>query len=271
MPELPEVETTRRGISPHIQGVKVRKVIVRDSRLRWPVPDDLARLMKGRVVDTVKRRAKYLLLAMSNGTAILHLGMSGSLRIVDAKEPVNKHDHVDIVFDNGKALRFTDPRRFGSVLWESGDVSTHKLLAKLGPEPLSDEFDNERLFQCSRKRKVPVKTFIMDNATVVGVGNIYANEALFNAGIRPTAEAGKVSRLRYQRLTQEIKKVLAKAIEQGGTTLKDFVGGDGKPGYFKQQLNVYGRGGESCVACGKVLTELRMGQRTTVFCKRCQR
>ena len=271
MPELPEVETTCRGISPYIEGAKIRKVIVRDSRLRWPVPDDLPSLMKNKVVDTVKRRAKYILLGLTNGTAILHLGMSGSLRIVNNKEPINKHDHVDIVFDNGHILRLTDPRRFGSFLWQAGDVGTHKLIINLGPEPLTEEFDGERLFQLSRKRKVPVKTFIMNNATVVGVGNIYANEALFMSGIRPTVEAGKISRARYVRLAAEIKIVLAKAIEQGGTTLKDFVGGDGKPGYFKQQLNVYGRGGEPCVNCGKVLIEERIGQRATVYCRCCQR
>ena len=271
MPELPEVETTRRGISPHIVGQKIKKITVRDARLRWPVPDDLPKLMQGKVLAAVERRAKYLLLKLANGTAIMHLGMSGSMRIVDAKTPVDKHDHVDILFANGKVLRFTDPRRFGCMLWDTGDVSNHKLLARLGPEPFTDEFSGQRLYELSRKRKTPVKTFIMDNAIVVGVGNIYANEALFNAGIRPTAEAGKISKPRYQKLADEIKTVLARAIEQGGTTLKDFVGGDGKPGYFKQQLNVYGRGGEPCNHCGKPLKEKHIGQRATVFCTQCQR
>jgi formamidopyrimidine-DNA glycosylase len=251
--------------------VKIKKVVVRNGRLRWPIPDDLPVLMKGKVLQAVVRRAKYLLLKLPNGTAIMHLGMSGSMRIVDAKTPVEKHDHVDIVFANGKALRYTDPRRFGCMLWDSGDVSAHKLLAKLGPEPFTDAFDGERMYKLSRKRKTPIKTLIMDNAIVVGVGNIYANEALFNAGIRPTVEAGKISKPRYQNLADEIKSVLAKAIEQGGTTLKDFVGGDGKPGYFKQQLNVYGRGGEPCNQCGKILKEQKIGQRATVFCMLCQR
>lgn len=271
MPELPEVETTRRGIEPHIVGCKITQVIVRQPSLRWPVPDDLSQLIKGRKLLEVDRRAKYLLLKLSNGTVIIHLGMSGSLRIVNKAIAADKHDHVDIVLSSRKSLRFTDPRRFGSVLWQGGDVCEHKLLANLGPEPLSNSFDGERLFQLSRRRKVPVKTFIMNNATVVGVGNIYANEALFAAGIKPTALAGKVSRARYLRLADEIKRVLATAIEQGGTTLRDFVGGDGKPGYFKQSLKVYGRSGEPCVHCHKVLTEIRLGQRSTVFCSRCQR
>ncbi|MCR8922042.1 bifunctional DNA-formamidopyrimidine glycosylase/DNA-(apurinic or apyrimidinic site) lyase [Dasania sp. GY-MA-18] len=271
MPELPEVETTCRGISPHICGVKIKQLVVRNSRLRWPVPAELTSLVQGHKLLSVTRRAKYLLLNFGHGSVIMHLGMSGSMRIVAAKTPPAKHDHVDMVFANAKVLRFTDPRRFGCVLWCEGDVHGHKLLAKLGPEPLTDEFDGERLYLRSRKRKSPVKTFIMDNAHVVGVGNIYANEALFNAGIRPTAEAGKISRPRYQRLAEEIKAVLAKAITQGGTTLKDFVGGDGKPGYFKQQLQVYGRGGEPCVACGKTLKEVKIGQRATVFCPQCQR
>ncbi|WP_026244392.1 bifunctional DNA-formamidopyrimidine glycosylase/DNA-(apurinic or apyrimidinic site) lyase [Dasania marina] len=271
MPELPEVETTCRGISPHISGVKIKQLLVRNPRLRWPVPADLPALMQGQKLLSVTRRAKYLLLNLANGSAIMHLGMSGSMRIVDSKTAVAKHDHIDIIFANGKVLRYTDPRRFGCMLWCDGDVNAHKLFAKLGPEPLTDDFDGERLYLRSRGRKSPVKTFIMDNTHVVGVGNIYANEALFNAGIRPTAEAGKISKPRYLRLAAEIKLVLAKAIAQGGTTLKDFVGGDGKPGYFKQQLQVYGRGGEPCVACGKTLKEVKIGQRATVFCLQCQR
>jgi formamidopyrimidine-DNA glycosylase len=271
MPELPEVETARRGIAPYLEGQRVKQVIVRDSRLRWPVPDDLPALMKGKMIESVTRRAKYLLISLSNGTVIMHLGMSGSVRIIEAREPSLLHDHVDIVLANGKALRFTDPRRFGCVLWESNNPEQHKLLVHLGPEPLSDAFDGERLFQCSRKRKAPVKTFIMDNKIVVGVGNIYANEALFAAGIRPDRQAGSISRQRYHLLAELIKQVLAKAIEQGGTTLKDFVGGDGKPGYFKQELRVYGRGDQPCVNCKKSLVEIRLGQRSTVFCRQCQR
>lgn len=271
MPELPEVETTCRGIEPHIAGLKVRKLVVRNANLRWPVPEELAALLAGRKLLAVQRRAKYLLLRFSHGTVLMHLGMSGSLRIIEASEPAAYHDHVDLQFVGGVALRFTDPRRFGSVLWQADDPMQHKLLASLGPEPLSADFDGDRLYECSRNRKSPVKTFIMNNAVVVGVGNIYANEALFAAGIRPTVAAGRISRPRYRRLAGEIKRVLAAAIEQGGTTLKDFVGGDGKPGYFKQQLKVYGRAGAGCLDCGAVLLEKRLGQRSTVYCRHCQR
>jgi formamidopyrimidine-DNA glycosylase len=271
MPELPEVETTRRGIAPHIEGAAVEQLIVRQPKLRWLVPDDLPALIAGKTLLRVDRRAKYLLLRFDSGSVIVHLGMSGSLRIIEADEPPAFHDHVDLVFNNGRALRYTDPRRFGCVLWQQGGGESHELLSRLGPEPLTEAFDGERLYQLSRKRRSAVKTFIMDNATVVGVGNIYANEALFAAGIRPSAQAGKISRPRYQRLADEIKKVLANAIEQGGTTLRDFVGGDGKPGYFKQSLAVYGRGGQPCVSCQQPLQESRLGQRSTVFCRHCQR
>lgn len=271
MPELPEVETTRRGITPHVLHQTVSKLVVREPRLRWPVPAALPRLLKGRRIESVARRAKYLLLGFEHGTAILHLGMSGSLRIVNAGEVVEKHDHVDFVMANGKVLRLTDPRRFGALLWQQGPVAEHSLLASLGPEPLEGGFDGERLYSLSRGRKAPVKTFIMDNAVVVGVGNIYANEALFAAGIRPDRSAGRVSLQRYQVLAGAIRRVLVQAIEQGGTTLRDFVGGDGKPGYFKQELKVYGRGGEGCSICERKLTEIRLGQRSTVFCKVCQR
>ena len=271
MPELPEVETTRRGIQPHIEGRKVRQVLVREPRLRWPVPDELPGLLKGRILKSVERRSKYLLLRFTHGTAILHLGMSGSLRIIDADEPPMAHDHVDIRFDGGRALRFTDPRRFGCLLWQGAGEPIHSLLASLGPEPLSDDFDGELLFTRSRGRKAPVKTFLMDSRIVVGVGNIYANEALFAAGIRPDRAAGRISRQRYLVLAAEVKQVLVRAIEKGGTTLRDFVGGDGKPGYFKQELAVYGRGGLPCIACGAPLTEIRLGQRSTVYCRHCQR
>jgi formamidopyrimidine-DNA glycosylase len=271
MPELPEVETTRRGIEPHILDQVVARVIVRESRLRWPIPPQLADLLSGQRILSVSRRAKYLLLAFEHGTAILHLGMSGNLRIVSSAEAAGKHDHVDIVLASGKALRLNDPRRFGALLWQQGPIEEHKLLASLGPEPLESEFTGQRLYQLARGRKAPVKTFIMDSAVVVGVGNIYANEALFAAGIRPDRAAGKISLARYQLLADTIKHVLAAAIERGGTTLRDFVGGDGKPGYFKQQLKVYGRSNEPCMNCKRTLTELRLGQRSTVFCKSCQR
>jgi formamidopyrimidine-DNA glycosylase len=254
MPELPEVETTRRGVEPHSRGHVVEQVVVRDPRLRWPVPAQLPELLRGQVIQAVQRRAKYLLFRTDRGTLLVHLGMSGSLRVVAAKDPPGRHDHIDIIFRDGPCLRFNDPRRFGCCLWlEEGE--RHPLLEHLGPEPLSG----------------PVKSFIMDAKVVVGVGNIYANEALFLAGIRPDRAAGRVSRARYDQLATTIKRVLTTAIEQGGTTLRNFVGGDGKPGYFSQQLYVYGRAGQSCKRCGKVLREQRLSQRSSVYCVTCQR
>jgi formamidopyrimidine-DNA glycosylase len=271
MPELPEVETTRRGIEPHLRGRRIAQLIVREPRLRWPIPEALPALLEGRLIDSVQRRAKYLLVPFSEGTLIMHLGMSGSLRLVPVDQPALKHDHVVIALDSGLALRFTDPRRFGAMLWQPISDAAHPLLAELGPEPLTDAFDGDYLFERSRGRSAPVKTFLMDNHIVVGVGNIYANEALFGAGIRPDRAAGRIARGRYALLADEVKRVLARSIEQGGTTLRDFVGGDGQPGYFKQQLNVYGRGGQACRTCGGVLNEVRLGQRSTVFCRHCQR
>ncbi|HEY3698095.1 MAG TPA: bifunctional DNA-formamidopyrimidine glycosylase/DNA-(apurinic or apyrimidinic site) lyase [Spongiibacteraceae bacterium] len=271
MPELPEVETTRRGIEPHLRGQRIERVIVRQPRLRWPIPLELHNQLAGQSIDNIQRRAKYLLMPFAHGTLIMHLGMSGSLRIVVADLAVGKHDHVDIELGSGQALRFTDPRRFGAMLWQPRSEVVHPLLADLGPEPLTAEFDGDYLFERARGRGAPVKAFIMDSGIVVGVGNIYANEALFGAGIRPDRAAGRISRARYALLAEEIKRVLARSIKQGGTTLRDFVGGDGKPGYFRQQLKVYGRGGEKCVVCSTVLDEVRLGQRSTVFCKRCQR
>lgn len=270
MPELPEVETTKRGISIHIEGKQVSDVIIRQPQLRWPIPLDLPELILKRKLIEVKRRGKYLLLRFGNGYVLLHLGMSGSLRIVEKAAPPQKHDHLDIVFKGGVVLRLTDPRRFGACLWTTECPEDHALLRHLGPEPLSDDFLGDYLFQCSRRRKQAIKTFIMDSKVVVGVGNIYANEALFMAGVRPTRAAGTVSRATYERLTENIKEVLTRAIAQGGTTLKDFVGGDGKPGYFKQELHVYGRGGEPCSVCKKPLKEVRLGQRSTVYCTACQ-
>ncbi|WP_263081660.1 bifunctional DNA-formamidopyrimidine glycosylase/DNA-(apurinic or apyrimidinic site) lyase [Endozoicomonas sp. Mp262] len=272
MPELPEVETTRRGIEPHIKGRTVKEVIVRQHRLRWPVPDDLSQHLAGATINNVRRRAKYLLLETAEGTLIVHLGMSGCLRVLnDPDQPVGKHDHVDIVLSDNQRLRYTDPRRFGAILWTEKPLWEHDLLKKLGPEPLSDDFTAQRLLMMSRGRTQAVKTFIMDNHVVVGVGNIYANEALFKAGIRPDRPCGKISQTRYERLVIAIRETLVKAIEQGGTTLRDFVGGDGKPGYFKQELAVYGRAGQNCVKCGNTITEIRLGNRSTCFCKRCQR
>ena len=271
MPELPEVETTRRGIAPHVTGREVRAVVVRDARLRWPVPTArLQRELVGQRVEDVARRGKYLLLTTSAGTLILHLGMSGSLRLVRAEEPPQKHDHVDIVLDNGQCLRLRDPRRFGAVLWTTRAAERHSLLTSLGPEPLDDDFNGDTLYQRSRGRRIAIKAFIMDSKRVVGVGNIYANEALFLAGIHPLAAAGRVSRARYERLAAAIKQVLQEAIDQGGTTLRDFVNGDGKPGYFQQRLNVYGRAGEACPHCGGPIRLIRQGQRASYYCPRCQ-
>lgn len=271
MPELPEVETTKRGVSPHVSGHCVRAMVVRQGQLRWPVPLDLPKQLTGKVLRSVARRGKYLLLQFDHGTVLVHLGMSGNLRVVDEHALIGKHDHIDIQFDNGRILRFTDPRRFGCVLWTAGPVEQHSLIAHLGPEPLTDDFYWEYLYQRSRKRSQAIKTFIMDSKVVVGVGNIYANEALFKTGIRPTRAAGKVTKAQMQQLVEHIKVVLAKAIEQGGTTLKDFVGGTGKPGYFKQELAVYGRAGEPCAVCATVLKEIRLGQRSTVYCPMCQK
>ena len=270
MPELPEVETTRRGIAPHLEGQRVSRVLVRERRLRWPIPEDLDVRLSGQRIEAVERRAKYLLIKAESGTLIGHLGMSGNLRLVPVGTPAAKHEHVDIELESGMALRYTDPRRFGALLW-SDDPLNHELLLKLGPEPLTDLFDGERLYQLSRGRSMAVKPFIMDNAVVVGVGNIYATEALFAAGIDPRRAAGSISRARYMALALEIKRILAHAIERGGTTLRDFIGGDGQPGYFQQELFAYGRGGQFCKVCGSTLREVKLGQRASVYCPKCQR
>ena len=269
MPELPEVETTCRGIAPHIMQRTVSEVIVRESRLRWPVPRKLNHLLSGARFFSVGRRAKYLLLETERGTLMVHLGMSGSLRIMPADTPPLYHDHIDIVLDNELCLRYHDPRRFGSFHWLQS--LQHPLLDHLGPEPLSDSFSGAYLYERSRRRRIPVKQFIMDGKVVVGVGNIYANEALFMAGIHPARAAGRIAEARYDILAGTIKQVLADAIEQGGTTLRDFVGGDGSPGYFAQQLRVYGREGQPCRVCRTPLKEIRQGGRSTILCPRCQR
>jgi len=271
LPELPEVETTRRGVAPHVTGRKILRVEVREPRLRWPIPDALAAELAGQRFSAVERRAKYLLFRCFRGTLIVHLGMSGSLRIVGAGEPPGKHAHVDIAFDSGKSLRYTDPRKFGCLLWQAAAAGEHPLLAGLGPEPLGESFNGALLHRASRCRTTAVKNLIMDSRTVVGVGNIYACEALFLAGIHPARACGRISLARYEALAAAIRKVLADAIRAGGTTLRDFSGGDGRPGYFKQRLRVYGRGGESCVSCGANLRERRLSQRATVFCPACQR
>ena len=270
MPELPEVETTLRGIEPYISGKAVKAVIVRQPSLRWPVSPDLSEKLTGKRINSIARRAKYLLFSTDTGRIMMHLGMSGSLRITSVRQAPKKHDHIDIIFEDRTVLRYHDPRRFGSVFWLP-EGRSHKLIDSLGPEPFSDGFDGDYLYELSRGRKVPVKPFVMNSRVVVGVGNIYANESLHRAGIRPDRLAGRVSRKRYETLSLEIKKVLIDAIQRGGTTLRDFVREDGSPGYFKQRLLVYGRANEPCRNCGAGLREIRLGNRTTVFCVRCQR
>jgi len=270
MPELPEVETTLRGISTHILNTSVTRVNIRNHRLRWPVSTELESQLTQQKIIALKRRAKYLLLVTHTGTVIIHLGMSGSLRVVAPQTPYDKHEHVEFCFANGKALRLKDPRRFGAVLWTLDPIETHPLLKHLGPEPLSDDFNAALLFNLSRHKKIAIKSFIMNSKIVVGIGNIYANEALFASGIHPNRAAGKISQKRYQQLCIEIKRILEQAILQGGTTLKDFVGGTGKPGYFKQELLVYGRKGLPCTKCQKPLKEIRLGNRSTVYCTNCQ-
>ena len=270
MPELPEVETTRLGLAPHLLGRRVTGVTLRRPDLRWPIPGEISGLLPGQEIIGLRRRAKYLLIDTLPGSALLHLGMSGSLRVLPDSTPATAHDHVDVALDSGKVLRFNDPRRFGCLLWQPcGD--THELLRKLGPEPLSDDFDGHYLFRCSRGRKASVKTFLMDQSIVVGVGNIYAAESLFRAGIAPGRQAGRVSRGRYTALADAVRAVLAHAIRRGGTTLRDFINPDGVPGYFEQELFVYGRQSEPCKRCGRLLKGSRLGNRATVWCPHCQK
>ena len=266
MPELPEVETTRRGLAPHVEGRRITRVVLRRPDLRWPIPPEVPARLPGQRVTAVRRRAKYLLLDTAPGSALLHLGMSGMLRVLPATTPVGIHDHVDLALDSGRVLRFTDPRRFGCLLWQPAGT-THALLQGLGPEPLSADFDGVYLFARSRGRKAPV----MDQRIVVGVGNIYVAEALFRAGIAPGRAAGSISRERYARLATAVKDILAYAITRGGTTLRDFLAPDGAPGYFEQELAVYGREGEPCRTCGRPLRDDPMGGRATAWCSRCQR
>jgi len=271
MPELPEVETTLRGISSHILHQKIKQVTVRHHGLRWPIPHNVANILKNKIIQQTKRRAKYLLLETAQGTLILHLGMSGSLRILSRSTvPAGKHDHFDIEFANQKILRFTDPRRFGAILWTEEDPFLHPLLKTLGPEPLDRAFSGYYLWQRAQGKKTPIKSFLMNNKIVVGVGNIYAAESLFAAGIHPEALAEKVSLARYEKLATAVKKILRKAIKHGGTTLKDFVDSDGKPGYFRLQLQVYGRDQLPCFHCNTMLKAICLAQRTTVFCEKCQ-
>lgn len=268
MPELPEVEVSRLGIQPYLVNHKVAELKVYQPKLRWLVPTEAQQIV-GQTVRAVNRRAKYLLVETDPGTLVIHLGMSGNLRVLPVGSPLEKHDHVELITSAGQSLRFNDARRFGCVLWQTPENPLSQL-ARLGPEPLSDEFTDDHMFLKSRGKKAAVKTFIMDNHVVVGVGNIYANEALFMSGIDPRRAAGGISKARYRVLTEAIRTVLAKAIEQGGTTLKDFSRADGQPGYFAQELAVYGQAGKPCPRCERVLAEIRLGQRSTVFCKSCQ-
>lgn len=269
MPELPEVETTRRGLAPHLLGRRVERLTVRQPKLRWPIAAALREHLPGQTLDAIERRAKYLLVHTRAGSALLHLGMSGSLRVLPEATQPGTHDHIDWHLDSGHVLRYTDPRRFGCQLWQNpGEL--HELLAELGPEPLSLAFDGDHLWRRSRGRKSAVKLFLMDQKIVVGVGNIYAAEALFAAGIHPARAAGKVSRARYRELALAVKQILEYAIRRGGTTLRDFISPDGLPGYFEQELFVYGRTGEPCKNCATPIRAITLGQRSTFFCPHCQ-
>ncbi len=289
MPELPEVETTRRGLAPHVVGRVVSAVVLRRPNLRWPIPCEISERLPGQRIQAVRRRAKYLLLDSAAGSALLHLGMSGSLRMVAADAPAGPHDHVDLLLRapargtgarGDQVLRFNDPRRFGCLLWQ-GPGELHPLLRDLGPEPLADALDGavasgavfsgDYLYARSRGRSAPVKNFLMDQRVVVGVGNIYAAEALFAAGIAPLRAAGRVSRERYRGLAEAVQRILRHAIARGGTTLRDFLAPDGAPGYFEQELSAYGRGGEPCPTCGRALRQAWVAQRATVWCGHCQR
>ncbi|MDD3761934.1 MAG: bifunctional DNA-formamidopyrimidine glycosylase/DNA-(apurinic or apyrimidinic site) lyase [Nevskiales bacterium] len=272
MPELPEVETVRRGLEPHLLHHRIRNVVVREPRLRWPVPAELPARARGRVVVALDRRGKYLIATLDSGDRlILHLGMSGRLFVLDEGTPLKKHDHVDLQLDDGKLIRFQDPRRFGALLLWPAAEATHPLLMHMGPEPFSADFDGDYLYALSRGRTAPVKTFIMDGHVVVGAGNIYAAESLFRAGIRPGKAAGRVTRPQYRVLAERIREVLAEAVEQGGTTLRDFAGADGGSGYFQQHLFVYGREGLPCRVCGTPIRRTVIGQRASCYCPRCQR
>ncbi|MDD5056391.1 MAG: Fpg/Nei family DNA glycosylase [Sideroxydans sp.] len=309
MPELPEVETTLRGIAPHLLHQTVSDIVIRNASLRWPIPKNLPQLLRGQTVRNLQRRAKYLLIEFDHGTLILHLGMSGSLRILPHGTATEKHDHFDLVLCNGQLLRLRDPRRFGAVLWHEGDVNQHPLLAQLGPEPITPNsllppcrgkagmgveslgnaastptlalplhgggnkpvFDAAYLYQSTRTRSAAIKLVLMDNHLVVGVGNIYANEALFRASIRPQLPANKLSKARCALLVQTIRQVLHEAIEKGGSTLRDFIHSDGSSGFFQQHYFVYGRTGEPCKHCGAPIKQIKQGQRSSFYCATCQK
>jgi len=271
MPELPEVEITRKGLAAHLTGQTIADVLIRNASLRWPIQSDLPRMLRGLIIRSIKRRAKYLLLDCGSGTLILHLGMSGSLRILTPSTPAEKHDHFDLILGGGSLVRLRDPRRFGAVLWHDGDVNTHPLLAMLGPEPLEESFDATYLYRATRGRNISIKQFIMDHHVVVGVGNIYANEALYRSGVIPQLKAGKLSLKRCAKLIEQIRATLTEAIDKGGSTLRDFVNSAGQPGYFQQNYFVYGREGKPCRKCGLPIKQIRQGQRSSFFCRACQK
>lgn len=270
MPELPEVETTCRGITPHLIGREIEQVVIRQSALRWPIAENFASALVGQSMRRVRRRAKYIILELSQGACLIHLGMSGSLRVLDCGTAVAKHDHVDIQLSGSRVLRYTDPRRFGSIQYINDEWHHHPLLADLGPEPLSSDFTGEYLWTQSRHRHLAIKSFIMHNRVVVGVGNIYANEALYRARIHPKRACQRISKTRLTTLVKAIKAVLSEAIECGGTTLRDFRDPHGKPGYFRMSLDVYGRAGDPCKACQAPIRQLVIGQRSTYYCALCQ-
>jgi formamidopyrimidine-DNA glycosylase len=271
MPELPEVETTRRGIAPAVVGRTIARAVVRERRLRWRIPTNFERTIEGQTVRDLRRRGKYLIFDCDRGAMLLHLGMSGSLRLLTSDTPALAHDHVDLVLDTAQCLRFNDPRRFGSVLWTDSDPLAHPLLAALGPEPLSDEFDADYLARVLKGRSIAIKQALMNSQVVVGVGNIYASEALFRAHIRPRRAAGRLRHDEAAALVKAIKAVLQDAIRAGGTTLRDYIDPHGRPGYFKRKLYVYERAGEPCFVCGTPIKHFVQGQRSTYFCPTCQR
>ena len=271
MPELPEVETTLRGLTPHLSGQRITKVVIRTAQLRWAIPETLPVILPGQTIRALHRRAKYLLIECDNGTLILHLGMSGSLRILPVDTPAGHHEHFDLILDNGMLMRLRDPRRFGAVLWHPSKTPTHPLLAKLGLEPLENQFDGPYLYRATRTRNAAIKLVIMDHHLVVGVGNIYANEALFHAGIKPQLTASQLSKPRCARLVQTIRETLSTAIALGGSSLQDFVNSNGEAGYFQQHYRVYGRVGEACHACGTLIKQIRQGQRSSFYCQVCQK
>jgi len=271
VPELPEVETTRRGVAPHVEKHRVTAVRVYDRRLRWPVPRDLSRRLVGRTIERLDRRSKYLLFRVGPATLIVHLGMTGTLRVFNKAPPRQRHDHVDLELDTGAVLRYHDPRRFGAMLWSSGPACEHRLLSQLGPEPFATEFNAAYLHRATRGRRAAIKVALMDSRLVVGVGNIYASESLFRAGIRPTRAANRISVKRFSRLVDAVRETLTEAIAKGGSTLRDYVDSRGERGYFQLDYFVYGRDRQPCRVCGGTIHTVRLGGRASYFCPRCQR